>query len=72
MSSTSLVRSQDERVIAGVCGGIADRFGWRASRVRIAYVLLSILSTGFPGILVYMVLWFLMPEEERMHRGFMS
>lgn len=55
-----LRRSQDQ-MIAGVCGGIADWFGWRASRVRILYVLISVLSAAFPGIIVYLVLWFLMP-----------
>lgn len=57
-----LTRSKD-RMIAGVCGGLAEWFGWPADRVRIAYVVLSILSAGFPGILLYLVLWFLMPEE---------
>jgi phage shock protein PspC (stress-responsive transcriptional regulator) len=55
-----LRRSRDQ-LIAGVCGGIAEWFGWPASRVRILYVLISVLSAAFPGILVYLVLWFLMP-----------
>ena len=59
-----MYRSND-RIIAGVCGGIADKFGWSAKRVRIAYVLLSIISAAFPGTLVYLVLWFLMPERSR-------
>ena len=58
-----LRRSQD-RVIAGVCAGIAERFGWPVDRTRIAYVILSILSAAFPGTLVYLVLWFLMPGPE--------
>ncbi|MBP6514756.1 MAG: PspC domain-containing protein [Steroidobacteraceae bacterium] len=57
-----LTRSKD-RMIAGVCGGLAQWFGWPADRVRIAYVILSILSAAFPGILMYLVLWFLMPDE---------
>lgn len=57
-----LTRSKD-RMIAGVCGGLAEWFGWPADRVRIAYVILSILSAAFPGILLYLLLWFLMPEE---------
>ena len=59
-----MYRSND-RIIAGVCGGIADKFGWSANRVRIAYVLLSIISAAFPGTLVYLDLWFLMPERSR-------
>ena len=59
-----MYRSND-RIIAGVCGGIADKFGWSASRVRIAYVILSIISAAFPGTLVYLVLWFVMPSRSR-------
>lgn len=56
-----LTRSPD-RLLAGVCGGIADYLGWSPTAVRIAYVFFSILLTGFPGILVYLALWILMPE----------
>ncbi len=59
-----LQRSRDQRVIAGVCGGIAEWLGWNASTVRILYVLASILSAAFPGILVYLILWIVMPERE--------
>lgn len=59
-SGRPLRRSHD-RLIAGVCGGIAEWFGWPAGRVRLLYVLVSVLSAAFPGILVYLVLWFLMP-----------
>ena len=58
-----LQRSRDDRVIAGVLGGIARRYGWDPTLLRVAYVLLSILSAAFPGILVYLILWLLMPEE---------
>jgi phage shock protein PspC (stress-responsive transcriptional regulator) len=51
-------------MIAGVCGGIAEYFGWPADRTRIAYVLLSILSAAFPGMLVYLLLWLVMPGPE--------
>ena len=50
-------------IIAGVCGGIADSFGWPPTLVRILYVLLSICSAAFPGILVYLVLWIVIPKE---------
>jgi phage shock protein C len=63
MSETRLVRTRD-RWIAGVCGGIARYFGWPVDRVRIAYLLLSILSAAFPGILLYILLWLVMPEED--------
>lgn len=58
-----LTRSND-RMIAGVCGGIAEWFGWKPDRVRIAYVIASILSAAFPGIIVYLLLWLVMPESE--------
>lgn len=50
-------------MIAGVCGGIAEALGWDVTMVRILYVLLSILSAGFPGTLVYIVLWVVVPES---------
>jgi len=62
-ASTKLRRSKD-RVIAGVCGGIAEKLGWPVGRVRVAYVVLSILSAAFPGILVYVVLWIAMPGPD--------
>ena len=60
MTGKTLMRSNDA-MIAGVCGGLADYFGWSATHVRVAYVLLSVLSAAFPGIAVYIVLWILMP-----------
>jgi phage shock protein C len=59
----SLHRSRDQ-IIAGVCGGIAEYLGWPAGRVRLLYVLVSVLSAAFPGILVYLILWFLMPAPD--------
>lgn len=58
----ALTRSKDRR-IAGVCGGLAAWLGWDPTLVRVAYVVISILSVAFPGILVYLVLWILMPNE---------
>jgi phage shock protein C len=59
----ALERSKKDRMIAGVCGGIAKRLGWDPTLVRVTYVLASVLSAAFPGILVYIILWILMPEE---------
>ena len=64
MTATKLFRSRRYRVLAGVCGGIAEWLGWSPTTVRILYVLLSILSAGFPGILVYIILWLVMPQAE--------
>ena len=57
-----LTRSQ-HRWIAGVCGGIAEYLGWSPFKVRLIYIVLSALSVAFPGILVYLILWFLMPSK---------
>ncbi len=48
-----------------MCGGLADWLGWDATLVRILYVVVSILSAAFPGILVYVVLWIVMPRGIR-------
>jgi phage shock protein PspC (stress-responsive transcriptional regulator) len=58
----ALYRSNRDSIIAGVCGGIAESIGWSATRVRILYVLISILSAAFPGILVYLILWIVIPR----------
>ena len=59
-----LLRSKNDRMIAGVCGGIAKSLGWDPTLVRVTYVLASIFSAAFPGILVYIILWVIMPEEK--------
>lgn len=61
-TSGGITRSRDNAMIAGVCAGIAGHFGWSVTRTRVAYVLLSILSVAFPGILVYIILWLVLPE----------
>jgi len=62
-SSRTLSRSLNDRMIAGVMGGIARRFGWSATLTRILFVVLSLASAAFPGILVYLILWLLIPNE---------
>jgi phage shock protein C len=59
----ALHRSRRNRMIAGVCGGLAESLGWDPTMVRLLYVLVSILSAAFPGILVYLVLWVVAPES---------
>lgn len=58
----ALVRSRHNKIIAGVCGGIADSLGWSPTLVRLIYVVGSILSAAFPGAIVYIVLWVIMPK----------
>jgi phage shock protein PspC (stress-responsive transcriptional regulator) len=55
-----LTRSRN-RWLGGVCGGIAEFLGWPPFMVRILYVVVSVVSAAFPGILVYIVLWVVMP-----------
>jgi len=58
-----LRRSSTDKMIAGVIGGLARYFGIDSTVARIAYVLLSVVSVAFPGIVVYIILWLLMPQE---------
>ncbi|MFO7830034.1 MAG: PspC domain-containing protein [Bacteroidales bacterium] len=58
-----LTRSHNQ-VIAGVCAGIAEYFGWDIATVRILYLVISIFSAAFPGIIVYIILWIVMPERK--------
>ena len=53
----------NNRILAGVCGGIAQWLGWSPAVVRVGFVLISVLSAAFPGILVYLLLWLVMPSE---------
>ncbi len=58
-----LTRSRDKK-IAGVCGGLAEYFHLDPTIVRVAYVLVSILSAAFPGVLAYIILMFVMPPPD--------
>lgn len=60
-----LYRSRRHKMIGGVCGGLADSMGWSPTMVRVIYVIGSIASAGFPGTIVYIFLWMLMPKEPR-------
>ena len=57
-------RSRSEAMIGGVCAGIARHFGWSVTGTRVAYVILSICSAAFPGILVYLILWLVLPQAD--------
>ena len=59
MNKSRLTRSSN-RVIAGVCGGLAEWLGWDIALVRLLYL---IVSAGFPGVIAYIILWIVMPEE---------
>jgi phage shock protein PspC (stress-responsive transcriptional regulator) len=55
----------DDRVFAGVCGGIAEYLDFDPVMVRIAYAFLT-LFTAFSGLIFYLVLWLVMPEKNRL------
>jgi phage shock protein C len=57
-----LTRSKD-KIIAGVCSGIANYFGLETSLVRIGFVLIGFITAFVPLTLVYLVMWFVIPEE---------
>lgn len=59
-----LTRSSRHKMIAGVCGGLAEYFGLDPTVVRVAYVLISVVSVAFPGILAYIILMFVMPAAD--------
>lgn len=63
MADRKLHRSRKHRMIAGVVGGLADHFGVDVTLLRVIYVVVSIASAAFPGILVYILLWILIPNE---------
>jgi phage shock protein C len=64
-----LRRSKSNRMIAGVIGGLARYFGFDPTLARVLYVILSVVSVAFPGIVVYIILWIIMPEEGEEPRG---
>lgn len=63
MSKQKLMRSSKEKMFAGILGGVADYLGWDVTILRIVYVLGTVFTSIFPGVIIYIVLWLLMPEE---------
>ncbi len=58
-----LYRDPSRAMIAGICAGIATFLGWSPGLVRLLYVAVSVLSAAFPGILVYIILWIVVPKR---------
>ena len=61
--ASGIKRSSSQAMIGGVCAGIAEHFGWSVTGTRIVYVILSLLSVAFPCILVYIILWLILPRN---------
>jgi phage shock protein C len=57
-----LIKSSN-KMLAGVCGGIAEYFGWEVTLTRIGYMLMTIFSAAFPGIILYLAMALIMPKE---------
>lgn len=64
MEPKKLYRSRKNSMIAGVCGGLAEHLGMDATILRMIYVIISVFSAGFPGILVYIIAMFVIPLED--------
>ena len=62
-NTTGISRDKSNAMIGGVCAGLARHFGWSVTGTRVVYVLASILSAAFPGMIVYIILWLLLPED---------
>jgi len=58
-----LYRSRKNSILGGVCGGLAEWLGWSPAQVRVLYVLVSVLSAAFPGTIVYIILWIVIPKS---------
>jgi phage shock protein C len=58
-------RSRTNRMIAGVVGGLAEHFRIDPTLLRVIYVVGSVVSAAFPGILIYLLLWVLIPEADQ-------
>jgi phage shock protein C len=63
MTRGPLRRSRSNRMIAGVVGGLAEWLGIDPTLARVVYVVGSIVSVAFPGLIVYVALWVLIPES---------
>lgn len=57
-----LHRSRQNRMLAGVMGGVAEYLGWNVNLTRILFVIISSMSVAVPGILIYIILWLVMPN----------
>ena len=63
-TAPGITRDKRHAMFGGVCAGLARHFGWSVQGTRVVYVLASVLSAAFPGILVYIILWLLIPESD--------
>ena len=62
-SGKKLYRSTNNKMIAGVCGGLAEYFNVDPSIIRLIYVVLTIFTVAFPGIIIYIIAALVMPQD---------
>lgn len=59
-----LYKSSTDQKISGVCAGVANYFGWDPTIVRVVYALLAVFTSGFPFVVLYIILAFVMDEDD--------
>jgi phage shock protein C len=59
------LRRSPNKMVAGVCAGLAEYFGIDVSLFRLGYVIVSVLSAAFPGLLIYIIAWIIIPEDDK-------
>lgn len=64
MTTRAPLKRSKDGMIGGVCAGMAEWLGWDVTLVRVLYVVASIMSVAFPGIITYLILWMVMPPPE--------
>ena len=61
--SRKLTKSSN-KMLAGVCAGLAEYLGWDITLLRVVYLILSMFTAAFPGLLLYILLCIVMPQPE--------
>lgn len=69
MEPRKLYRSRKNSMIAGVCGGLAEYLGMDPTMMRLLYVIISLFSAAFPGVIAYIIAVFIVPLEDRDSQG---
>ena len=69
MEPKKLYRSRKSSMIAGVCGGLAEYLGMDPTMMRMLYIIISLLSAAFPGVIVYIIAMFIIPLEDQDSQG---
>ncbi|MCX6229792.1 MAG: PspC domain-containing protein [Bacteroidia bacterium] len=59
-----LTRTRDEKLLAGVCGGLAKYLEADPTIIRLLYVLATLFTAVFPGALIYLIMWIIVPKEK--------